>query len=124
MPPAALVAGGHLYPFYNSLESLCEALRCLDGDLQTPPSASSRRCKKELNVTPTQLLALRLRIAEGLAGLEKEETSSPSESDSLASEEETVKKRKRKKVQDISNELPHKYQEIATFSTPPDAITE
>jgi len=71
-PPEALVATGHLKPRYESLESLCEALRFVEGDLQSPPSAASRR-KQEMNITPTQLMALRLCVAAGFSGEDDEE---------------------------------------------------
>jgi hypothetical protein len=98
-PPEALVGMGHLEQRYASLESLCEALRCLGGDLQTPPSA--RRRKQELNITPTQLMALRLRMAEGFSGLEEDEEEKPA--DSVAKEEASVKKRKRAIIRDESH---------------------
>jgi hypothetical protein len=48
---------------YDSLHLLCEALSCLDY-LHVPPNAS-RRLKLEINLSHTQHMALRLRIAEG-----------------------------------------------------------
>ena len=62
--PEALVAANLLEPQYDSLDSLCMALRCLD-DLQIPLSAASRRRRHELKLTQTQLMALRLRLAVG-----------------------------------------------------------
>ena len=83
-PPAAFVGMGLLRKEYGSLESLCEALRCMDGDLQTPPGSRSR--KKHLS--PTQLMALRLRLAVGFGGPEMDgDVEETSDSNSVARKE-------------------------------------
>eukprot|EP00536_Pseudo-nitzschia_multiseries_P005564 jgi/Psemu1/285862/fgenesh1_pg.105_\ len=72
-PPQALVAGGFLEPRYESLDSLCDALRRLTGDLQTPPTETSRRrSKQESAITSLQFMALRLRMAEGFSDADDE----------------------------------------------------
>jgi hypothetical protein len=55
---------------YNSLDLLCEALSCLEY-LNVPPNASRRR-KLEINLSHTQHMALRLRIAEGFTDTDDE----------------------------------------------------
>lgn len=101
-PPDALVATGHLEKTYPSLELLCRALRSLNGDLQTPPSATTRRRKQESSITSTQLMALRLRLAEDFSESEVEIFQVDSESES---EGEVVdKKRKRGQSKDLDSE--------------------
>jgi len=74
-PPFSIVAGGFLRQRYESLDSLCEALRCLGGDLQTPPNEFSRRRKQESAITSLQFMALRLRMAEGFTEADLEHDS-------------------------------------------------
>ncbi|OEU15986.1 hypothetical protein FRACYDRAFT_240685 [Fragilariopsis cylindrus CCMP1102] len=68
-PPDAFVEAKVLEPYYESLDSLCEVLTCLE-DLDVPSSSSSRRRKQEIKLSQTQLIALRLRIAEGFTVLD------------------------------------------------------
>ena len=71
-PPKAFVIAKVLEPYYESLDSLCEVLTCLE-DLHVPSSSSSRRRKQEKKLSQTQLIALRLRIAEGFTVLDIDE---------------------------------------------------
>jgi len=82
--PDVLVVADILKPQYKSLNLLCGALICLN-DLDVPPSAASRRRKQESSLSQTQLMALRLRIAEGFTKLDKKYNDHDYES-----EEETV----------------------------------
>ena len=71
---------------YNSLDLLCEALSCLEY-LHVPPNASRRR-KLEINLSHTQHIALRLRIAEGFTDADDE---SEGEKVSLVNNNDTSK---------------------------------
>ena len=102
-PPEALVATGHLEQRYSSLESLCESLWCLSGDLHTPPSATTRRRKLELRITETQFMAIRLRIAEGFSDSDSDEDTK-FKSDSDSEEKAEDKKRKRDQIRESDAE--------------------
>merc|ERR1711865_1309714 len=65
------VVGKILKPKYGSLDLLCDALKCLD-DLHVPPGSASRRRKHDSSLSELQLIALRLRIAEGFVEFDKE----------------------------------------------------
>ena len=125
-PPEALVAMDHLSERYTSLESLCESLCHLSGDLHTPPSAGSRRRRQELLITPTQFMALRLRIAEGFSDAESDDElmDSDSDSESIAEEEERdTKKRKREPIQESDSEEEEEEEvedDEQEYLTPPD----
>ncbi len=130
-PPEALVAMGHLEERYTSLESLCESLCHLSGDLHTPPSAGSRRRRQELPITPTQFTALRLRIAEGFSDSESDDEISDSDSESIVEEEQEEerdnKKRKREPIQESdSEELEEEDEEEEEdeYLTPPDETVD
>jgi hypothetical protein len=85
--PDALVVAKVLEPHYESLDSLCEVLRCLD-DLHVPSSSSSRRRKQEISISQTQLIALRLRIAEGFTVLDIDKESNGADYENEEEEEE------------------------------------
>ena len=70
-PPNTFVVGKILKPKYGSLDLLCDALKCLD-DLHVPPGSASRRRKHDSSLSELQLIALRLRIAEGFVEFDKE----------------------------------------------------
>jgi hypothetical protein len=64
-PPESLITSGEMDQSFNSIDALCAALRRVD-DLEGIAGNSRRR--KPGNLTPLQLLALRLCIAEGFGG--------------------------------------------------------
>jgi hypothetical protein len=84
-PPEALVSAYKLKSSYRSMDSLCLDLVLLE-DLESAGGSSRRR--KQGNLSLTQLMALRLAIADGFAKEDATTSDAPSTPEAMGSEEE------------------------------------